>query len=193
MTILLPCQKKDNRSDLVFDIESDGFLPTVTTIHCIGLCDLNNLKTRVYYGKEIEDAIIQLANARTIIGHNIIDYDLKVINKLFPELYSNFTSNPLDTLVWSRLLHPDRQGGHSLKAWGKRLGFEKGSLEDDEDEGEESESIWAQLTEEMLVYCDRDVGLTVKVLNALRKEADYPDNFLDSWYSFKTLMEIPCQ
>ena len=60
----------------------------------------------------------------------------------------------------SRLFNPDRPGGHSLAAWGDRLGFPKGDYSD-----------WTGgLTEEMLTYCNRDTAVTLKLYEALKQE-----------------------
>jgi DNA polymerase I-like protein with 3'-5' exonuclease and polymerase domains len=56
----------------------------------------------------------------------------------------------------SRLFRPDLDGGHSLAAWGQRLGFAKG----DHDE-------WDVLSDEMIEYCKRDVDVTEKLYNKL--------------------------
>jgi DNA polymerase I-like protein with 3'-5' exonuclease and polymerase domains len=62
----------------------------------------------------------------------------------------------MDTLVMSRLFHPDIDGGHSLASWGQRLGFPKGSHTD-----------WEQLSKEMIDYCMQDVSVTEKLYSAL--------------------------
>jgi DNA polymerase I-like protein with 3'-5' exonuclease and polymerase domains len=66
----------------------------------------------------------------------------------------------VDTLVLSRLLYPDRPGGHSLEEWGYRLGFHKGSFND-----------FNKLSHEMLEYCEQDCRLTAKIFDILRKES----------------------
>ena len=54
--------------------------------------------------------------ADTLIGHNIIGFDIPYIKKL---LGVDLTSKKLiDTLVLSRLFNPVREGGHSLNMWG---------------------------------------------------------------------------
>ena len=51
-----------------------------------------------------------------LIGHNILGYDIPVINKLYDVDLSR--NNIKDTLVMSRLFNPVRENGHSLKTWG---------------------------------------------------------------------------
>ena len=56
----------------------------------------------------------------------------------------------------SQLYQPNLEKGHSLAAWGERLGFEKGDYED-----------WSKFTDEMLEYCIRDTKVTTKVYRHL--------------------------
>ena len=69
----------------------------------------------------------------------------------------------------SRLFNPNIDGGHSLKAWGKRLGFHKLDFDvEDFDSG---------LTDEMIEYCTRDVEVLEATHKRLVKEMQ---NFGDS-------------
>ena len=94
---------------LIFDIETNGLLQNVSTIHCLAIHDLSTGQTIAYNDtgnqEPISRGLQRLADADSIIGHNIIGYDLPVIRKL----YSWFNSPALvvDTLLLSRLYHPD--------------------------------------------------------------------------------------
>lgn len=93
-----------------------------------------------------------------IIMHNGINFDLPVLQKNW-----NITmkkNQVFDTLVLSRLLDPSLEGGHSLEAWGERLGFPKGDF-DDWDGG---------LSDEMITYCIQDTLVTEKLYKFLMKE-----------------------
>ena len=82
-----------------------------------------------------------------VCAHNLIGFDAPVLRKVW-----NVTipvDKALDTLVMSRLLNPQMDGGHSLKAWGKRLGFDKMDFDVEDFDG--------GLTDEMQEYCIRDV------------------------------------
>ena len=74
--------------NLVFDIETDGFLKDVSTVHCIAIHDLDTKETIAYNdtgnAEPVSRGIQRLQDADTIIGHNIIGYDCPVIHKLFP-------------------------------------------------------------------------------------------------------------
>ena len=110
---------------LVFDIETDGLLPDVTKVHCIVLKDLD---TNEVITPKIKKAMQLLGEAELIIGHNIIKYDIPVLQKL----YGFYTEAKIfDTIVAARLMYPDIKerdfrkkdypkkliGRHSLEAW----------------------------------------------------------------------------
>ena len=155
----------------IFDIESNGFYDNVTTIHCISI-KVDDSKTAVYTSKpikgsqgSIEEGLAILEEADYIVGHNIINYDIPVIQKLYP----TFTYKGVrDTLIMSRLAYPNLmtqdanrktmpnklKGSHSLKAWGYRLRKYK------IDFGDNSKEQWDVLTEEMVEYCRQDTEVT---------------------------------
>ena len=112
-----------------------------------------------------------LQPATEIIGHNLVAFDLPVLKLLglldyrigYPGEDSLVYGQPCkitDTLLWSKLLNADRLGGHSLKAWGKRLGDNKGDYSD-----------WSKFTPEMLEYCIQDTAVNTKIYFELIKEA----------------------
>jgi DNA polymerase I len=93
-----------------------------------------------------------------IIMHNGISFDAPVLRETWKT--SIMPSQVCDTLVLSRLLSPSLEGGHSLDAWGKRLGFPKGEFND-----------WdGGLTPEMEEYCVQDTLVTQKLYEHLTSE-----------------------
>ena len=96
----------------------------------------------------------------TIIGHNVISFDAPILNRLWNMKIRS--SQVEDTLVMSRLANPVRENGHSLDAWGKRLGFHKIEFSD----------YNGGLTPEMQEYCIRDVEVTELVYKHLQKELE---------------------
>lgn len=82
------------------------------------------------------------------IGHNIIDFDFPVLQKHFPSIMEP-KDGLYDTLVVSRLLKFSLDGGHSLEAWGHRLGHKKATFND-----------FSKFSQEMLDYCRQDVEVT---------------------------------
>ena len=164
---------------LVFDLETDGLLKDVSTIHCLAIHDLTTKETYTYNDEGNQEPIVRglqrLYDADCVIGHNIIGYDLPVIRKL----YSWFDRNPylVDTLLLSRLYHADMMsvdkknnwknmplqlyGRHSLESYGYRLGEFKGSFSKATD--------WKNWSQEMEDYCVQDVNVTTKLWHHFQK------------------------
>jgi len=138
---------------LIFDIETDDL--DATKVWCIVAKELNGKSYR-FTPDEIEDGIKLLQDADTLIGHNIIGFDLPVLGNLYNFKYKG---EIIDTLVMSRLYNPVRENGHSLKTWGYRLGIPK-------QEQPEFESY----TPAMLNYCEQDVILNEAVYKYLLDE-----------------------
>tara|TARA_X000000368_G_scaffold238695_1_gene188478 strand:+ start:258 stop:797 length:540 start_codon:yes stop_codon:yes gene_type:complete len=178
---------------LIFDLETDGLLRDATKIHCLCIYDTQTEKTMVFNDQSFQSAterkatepivrgIQLLEDADYIIGHNIIGYDIPIINKFYP--WFRRIGDCLDTLLLSRLYHPnlteiDKQktwegmplklyGSHSLASWGYRLNEHKGDYCEDTD--------WKEWTPEMENYMIQDVTVTKKLwthfqpyLNGLR-------------------------
>ncbi len=140
---------------LLFDIETDGL--DATKIWCLVAQEVDTGQVWSYGPDDIEEGVKLLNNASQLSGHNIIGFDIPVLEKLtsFKLGYQKI----VDTLVYSRLFNPVREGGHSLAVWGAKLGLSKIEFEQ-----------FDEYTEDMLEYCKRDVAVNVKVYKALQKE-----------------------
>ena len=104
--------------DLVLDIETDSKHSQ------IWMCYTHNSDTNEYVCHTTPDTLIPLINkADRLIGHNLIGFDAPVLNRLWGTKIG--LKKVRDTLIMSRLLNPSIEGGHSLDAWGKRLGNRK--------------------------------------------------------------------
>lgn len=141
---------------LVFDIEANGLYWDVTEVYCIVAYDIDSSKVWKFTPDNLKEGVDFLMSAKTLIGHNIICYDIPVLEKLYNV---KFTGNILDTLVVSRLMYPDvRQhpfGGNGLKNWGEHLGNYKIDFDD-----------WSHYSPTMLEYCVQDVMLNANILDA---------------------------
>ena len=138
---------------VVLDIETDGLDPTKIWVAVTK--SLPDGETEVHYTPDsLSEA---LGGSRRVVGHNLIGYDLPVLERLWG--LSVAPERVIDTLVMSRLADPQRPGGHSLKEWGEKLGFPKGDYSD-----------WSQCSEEMVKYCQQDVEVTERVYYALLTE-----------------------
>ena len=140
--------------NLIFDIETNGLKPS--KIHCIVAVDEQD-KVYTFTPDQIEKGVEFLAEADTLIGHNIIGYDLPVIKKLMGVDLTK-SVKVFDTLIVSRLINPNQEGGHSLEMWGYRLKFHKSEQPD-----------FLNYSKEMLKYCIKDVQLNKRVYEELRK------------------------
>lgn len=162
---------------LVFDIETDGLDPSV--IHCIVAKDVDTKEVYKFYSDTLDEGARFLTEAKELIGHNIMDYDLRVMRKFYPDLYEDLKCKVVDTLVLSRLIWPDRKekdfvlfrkgvlhpqliGRHSLEAWGYRIGHLKGKFAERTD--------WQEFSMEMLDYCELDVEVNYKLYRLMLQQ-----------------------
>lgn len=164
---------------LVFDIESNGLYQAVTDIFCIVIYDVNGKQTFSYGPSSIDAAIQHLDTASTLIGHNILFYDIPVLEKLFPGQLSK-NKHIIDTLLCSRLIWPKEklydldlqqypqvpknlQGTAGLKAWGYRLADHKIEFKD-----------FSEYSKEMLAYCIQDVKTTTTLFEFIQQQSIAP-------------------
>ena len=136
---------------LIFDIETDGLdagvIWVVSAIREDGQKFTIEMPTK-------SDFNAMLTGITEIIGHNIIAFDIPVVERLLGVSFDNVKIT--DTLVLSRLYNPSLEGGHSLAKWGERLNFPKGDYDD-----------WTKLTPEMVGYCQQDVRVTQRLYELL--------------------------
>jgi DNA polymerase-1 len=146
---------------LIFDMETDGLPPNITKIWCLVAKDIDTKQQYVYGPNQIEESLDLLARASYLAGHNILGFDLPVIESLTGRKLDNGERKIVDTLVLSRLFNPVRnEGRHSLEVWGGVLGYPKIDFEK-----------YDAYSPEMLEYCIRDVDLNLKVYEALKVES----------------------
>ena len=176
-------------TEYVFDLEADNLLDDVTKVHCIVLSE--NDKVISFPPDKIQDALKLMSKADKLIGHNIIDYDLRVLEKV---CNWKFEGEVFDTLVASRTIwchlyqldvemkkiNTNLYGSHSLKAWGYRLGELKGNF----NQGSES---FEKYTKEMLSYCIQDVKVTSLLYNKILKK-EFSEDALKMEHDIHTLL-----
>ena len=163
---------------LFVDLEADSLNPT--KIHCVAIGTIDGT-VDLYSGADLLVAYDRLRSASVLVAQNGICYDFPVLERLagIPRTYKE-----VDTLVCSSLLWPDIEGGHSLEAWGVRLGYPKMdylaeykawkfATEADwvYEEGEE----WREYNPVMGKYCKRDVEVLIKMWQHIKKELDQHD------------------
>jgi len=156
---------------IIFDVETDGLLQDVTKIHCMVAKDTDTQQVFKAVGHAEVTKLFKEISKQTLAGHNIMGYDLPVVEKV---LGLTHDGEVFDTLVATRTIWPNLRdldqrkktvrpqftGSHSLDAWGQRLRFFKG------DYGKQ-ENAWDEYTPEMLEYCEQDVELNHKVFERI--------------------------
>lgn len=188
--------------ELVWDIEANGLLDHTTIdytaspyvlkpdfkVHCMAFEDVHSDQTWEYDPDNLEYGVEMFNHVNTIIGHNIINYDLLVMKLAYGLDFEidEFDSHNcyingrkvriIDTMVLSKVMNPDRYGGHSIEAWGDRLklakidwrakAIELGLIQYNSPKGAE----FAVYHPEMLVYNKRDVKVNKLVYLELMKE-----------------------
>ena len=159
---------------VIFDLETNGFLSDATKIHSIVIKDIDTKQVFSYHGDKIGRGLYILSGASLLVGHNILKFDLPVIEKLYPEY--KIEGEVFDTLLVSRLIWTNRKeldfqmkelplnlaGRHSLESWGYRLGLRKGDYAKENDF-----SVW---TPAMQTYCERDVEVTYEFFKLIEKQ-----------------------
>lgn len=124
----------------------------------IWMCVTREIGGDVQVWKEASGLQKYLDSCDLIIMHNGICFDAPVLRRNW-----NITMKQnqiYDTLVSSRLLSPSLEGGHSLDAWGQRLGFAKGDFKDFD----------SGYSAEMESYCIQDTLVTEKLYLHLTAE-----------------------
>jgi len=171
----------------ILDLESNGLLPTLNKIHCVVLYDLDNDKFISCADQDgylpIAHALDCISQATLLVGHNIINFDLPALKKIYPKLTLRIDCDYFDTLITSRLFWPELTpldhakyshinrkyfGSHSLAAWGERVGVNKIDFKSelkrkgDEDE-DNSKSVWEMWSKTMQYYCEGDVKVSLEL------------------------------
>ena len=161
---------------LVFDCETNGLLPVLDRIHSLVIRDVDTGEVTSCCNAtgytSIEEGLDLLSKADTLIGHNIINFDIRALGKVHPDFRIKDDCVLYDTLIISRVLAPELEqvddkkythieskyrGKHSLAAWGERLGVQKIKfVEESKAKLPESADPWDSWSEAMQAYCEGD-------------------------------------
>jgi len=186
---------------LFFDIETNAINDWSTysdlhTVHCLSIYDPMMPKMLTFHGESIERGLLELQKADRIVGHNVIDFDIPALKKLYG--FSPPLIKVLDTLVVSRCVFPDLRnddfgrngfdkalvGSHSLKAWGHRMGSTTKLTYGEED------GAFNSYNEEMRKYCERDVIVTQLLYDYLFKQKPSREMIaIEHWFRFVISMQ----
>lgn len=170
------------RDRIVFDTEANGLLDTVTDIWCLSYKNIDKGTRHTFIKQELTKRVIyQLFDEVEIIGHNIIAFDIPLIEKFYGVNLIDQLGNQAitDTYIMSQTLYPDRPmpkgcpdfirdsygkakkiGPHGLESWGWRVGNRKLQIDD-----------WTVYTPDIPKRCEGDVDINELVYYALMKEA----------------------
>ena len=202
---------------LIFDVETDGLLDTLTTIHSLVIYDTEtdklfsckNIQCDMFTGEffSLQVGLNMLQEAKEIAGHNIIKFDIPAIKKVFPSF--NYTGKLYDTLLVSKLAFPDigelddkyiSKGVYpaSIKPPKQKSKPIRGSYslfawgyrlgEYKGDYGQQEEA-WTTWSYEMQKYCEQDVRVTTKLYEMLQKKS-IPKNVIELEQQFAHIIGL---
>lgn len=140
----------------VFDIETDGLLEEATKIHVLSWMDENGV---VQHTHDQFNMAVFFTQAKTLVGHNIIRFDIPVVEKL---LGIKVEAKLVDTLALSWYLNHDRPR-HGLEGYGEDYGVPKPKITD-----------WNNLTPEEYAHrCNEDVKINAKLYKDLSAQLEW--------------------
>lgn len=180
----------------LFDLETDGLLAEVTKVHVMAVRCLTTGKLTIFRQHQMKEGLDHLSSFDLLVGHNIINYDMPVLAKLYG--YTRHWSVCRDTMVLSRLVWPDivawdleqrkkqnvffpgqLTGRYSLEAWGHRMGNHKAGYEGDpmiEDPVRRKAQKWAVWNQAMEDYCVQDLSVTESLWNRILEKSWDPES-----------------
>ena len=156
----------------VWDIEGNGLheitidqkgQPTneCDKVHCLVAVDAQTGEMHTFRPHQIDEGWDLLCNADSVIGHNILGYDIPVMERITGRRLPS-SVKIIDTFLMAQLLWPDRgnnpAGGYGLKNIALFYG---GNQKADYDGG------WEEFNEEMLSYCQQDVRTNLDIFRKL--------------------------
>ena len=148
---------------LIADLESDGLLDTISQIWQLTIIDAETEELTSYNdydgarnGRPLTAGYKRLLAADRVVFHHGLGYDLPAL-----EMVTNVRLDwrkMIDTLVLSKLGNPNREGGHSIAAWGERLkGVEDKVTHED----------WTRWSYAMEERCNVDTRILLEVYKRL--------------------------
>ena len=127
---------------IVFDVETDGFLDKATKIHVLSYTRDGVTFSSLHGYNDMREL---LEDATILIGHNILRFDIPVLEKI---LGIKIKAKLYDTLPMSWVINLDRPA-HGLESFGEDFGVPKPVITD-----------WEGLTKEEYAHrCEEDVKI----------------------------------
>jgi len=135
---------------MVFDIETDGLNPS--KIHCLSYTSDGKEYNTVTHDDDMRQL---LWDAKGLIGHNILRYDIPVLERL---LHMKIKARLYDTLPMSWVINYER-GKHGLATFGEEFGIPKPVVTD-----------WTDQDIQVYIHrCEEDVKINWKLWQNLLK------------------------
>lgn len=166
---------------VVFDIEANG-LEAPDKIWLIVCKDLETSEYHIF--RNLSDDVSERERFRSFamdvslwIGHNVLGYDCLHVRRLLGVEFPGFP-NVVDTLIVSKLMDYSREG-HSIEQYGEEFGYPKIQFTD-----------FSRYSEDMEVYCIRDVDIGERVYRKYARHIEHNDWFksLELEHSFSSVI-----
>lgn len=164
------------------DIETNGLLHELDCVHCIVLRDVATGEVHSCADQDgylpLQRALDLVSKADQLVGHNLINFDMRALKKVYPGLTVRSDCDIVDTLILSRVLWPELEpvddqkfcyidkkyrGRHSLAAWGERLGVAKIKFKEEQKKDKKVTNVWAEWSKAMQTYCEGDTLVSLKL------------------------------
>lgn len=150
---------------IILDLEGNDLYPAITVLHCAVAIDIETKEVFKFYPQDMKDLPEFLDGCDFIGCHYGVGFDFPALAEL---IYWRPKKNSylFDTLIFSRLLNPDRPipfgstSAHSVDAWGKRFGVPKPKYEQ-----------WETFDEGMMDRCVDDARIQSYMFSTLLIEA----------------------
>jgi DNA polymerase-1 len=168
--------------NLICDIETNGLLHELDRVHCIVLRDVDTGEVHSCADQDgylpLQRALDLVSKADQLVGHNLINFDIRALKKVYPGLTMRSDCDIVDTLILSRVLWPELEpvddqkfsyidkkyrGRHSLAAWGERLGVAKIKFKEEQKKDKTVTNVWAEWSKSMQTYCEGDTLVSLRL------------------------------
>lgn len=137
----------------VFDVEADGLLSKATKVHVLSYRSADGKVVSLH---DYDDMREFLLSSKVLIGHNIIRYDIPLLEKL---LGITIKAQLIDTLALSWYLNHSRVI-HGLDSYGKDFGVPKPKIEN-----------WVDLSPQEYAHrCEEDVKINFLLWQSLKSK-----------------------
>jgi hypothetical protein len=213
----------------LFDLETTGLLPymrkhlgddKLSRIHILAIRDLDTHQTYVFRKNKRQDSIARgikmLNEADLLVGHNILGFDVPVLELLYPDV-CDLQCAFRDTMVLSRIFYADEKerdfrrwkrgelegkeiGRHGLAAWGQRFGEHKGDYAKSKEaelkarfpdlpKEEIKRLVWAEWSQDMEDYCVQDLNVNEMLWTRMMADTRHSEQSILLEHRVHDLME----